>query len=262
MRDLIYQQVHLRTQAQGRLWATNQRLIRRLNPDCDFLVIDNASPLDPLAFDDRNWSHMQLKPMDEHIPVLPETTVGSIIRFHESLGHFHYGHSHGLPVRDGPGRAFNLALRSASCSGYRRVCYIESDALFRHPVSWVFDQMKGWVGCQPRCAYGYLDWHVWPIKDMARFMAFDFLGKYDWKNRVGEPGGEKCGEHIYAEIFGDELEVVPMTGIRGDTVDLNEGNFARHFPAGSDYITHVNLTTFALWLEATGHGDLAAGLLG
>lgn len=264
-RILIWQQLHLRTPGQGRLWAVNQRLLRRLNPEADFLVIDNASPLEPTQFTpDVAWISMQLEPMDEYVPELPPNVganAGALVRFAESLGHFFHGHTDNRPVRDGPGRAHDRALRIAQCSGYRSACYVEADALFRRPVQWCFDQMSGPVGCQPRCAYGYLDWHVWPVKDVAWLVSdFDFLGRYDWKSRVGEPGGEKCGEHVYADIFGEHLEVVPMTGIRGDTVALTEANFGQHGAADFDYITHVSLRTFALWLEATGHGDLAPEL--
>lgn len=262
-RTLIWQQLHLRFPEQGRLWATNQRLLRRLNPDCDFLVIDNASPLDPAQFcGDMFGLHLQLEPMDDWVPELPANVgAGAMIRFHESLGHFFHGHTDGLPCRDGPGRAHDRALRVASCSGYQRACYIEADALFRHPVQWVFDQMTKPVGCQPLCAYGYLDWHVWAIKDLPWLMQFDFLGKYDWKNRKGEAGGEKTGEHVYADIFGpDNLDVVAMSGLRGDTIALTADTYPQHFPQGCDYLTHVGLRCFALWLDSVSHGDLAEGL--
>lgn len=262
MMDLIWSQVHLRSEGQGRLFAVSHELIKRLNPEADILVIDNASPLDPVPFTRSKWTECQLSPMSELVPDLePGAHVGSrtpaMVHFHESLGHFFHGHSHGRAVRDGPGRAHSLALQMALQAGYSRACYIEADALFRWPVEWCFAQMTKPVGCQPRCAYGYLDWHVWPIKDMAWMRAFDFVGRYDWRNRVGEPGGEAVGEQVYADIFGDNLEVVPMSGIRGDTVALTAHNLREHFPEGSDYLTHVQLDCFALWLEMVGHGDLA-----
>lgn len=263
MADLIWSQVHLTHEPQGRLFNVCQQMIRRLNPDADILVIDNASPLDPASFTgEAKWVQCNLGPMSE---IIPELDVGAhvgartpaMVRYHESLGHFFHGHTHGRMVRDGPGRAHSLALSMAIAAGYERACYIEADALFRRPVSWCFDQMSKPVGCQPMCGYGYLDWHVWPIKDMAWMAEFDFVKRYDWRNRKGEPGGEPVGEQVYVDIFGEHLEIVPMSGLRGDTVGLTAANLRDHFPEGSDYITHVQLDCFALWLEMVGHGDLA-----
>lgn len=263
-RTLIWSQVHLRSVGQGRLFAACQELIRRLNPEADLLVIDNASPIAPENFIDGPWQQCHLRPLSEVVPTLePGSHVGAkvpaMVHFHESLGHFFHGHSHGRPVRDGPGRAHTLALKMALAAGYDRACYIEADCLFRRPVGPIMDAMTRPVGCQPRIKYGYLDWHVWPIKDMA--MASHFIEKYDWKNRVGEPGGELPGEHVYEDIFGDQLEVLPLDVVRGDVYAMTAGNMGQLFPHGLDGLTHVPLDCFALALRQWGFADMAEGLL-
>jgi hypothetical protein len=260
MRTLIWQQLHLRIPEQGKLWAVNQKLIRRLNPEADILVIDNASPLDPLSFlEGQSWSLVRLEPMDEWVPDMTGRR-NVMVRFHEALGHFFYDRDRIPPPKDGPGRAHALALQMAFKARYERGVYIEADALYRHPVQWGFDRLTKPVGCQPLTVYGYLDWHVW-WNDLRWLKEFDFVGKYDWQNRVGEPGGERPGEHIYADILGDHLEVRPCTGVRGDSVAMTVDNMASIFPEGMDYLTHVRLDCFARWLSDNGHADLAAELL-
>lgn len=269
MRTLIWSQVHLRNVGQGLIFGACQELIRRLNPEADLLVIDNASPVDPEQFVAGDWAKCNLRPMSEIVPLLePGAHVGAkapaLVRYHESLGHFFHGHTHGRPVRDGPGRAHSLALRMAEAAGYDRACYIEADCLFRRPVGPIMDAMTKPVGCQRRIdspAYGYLDWHVWPIADMAWLKAFDFVSRYDWKNRVGEPGGERPGEYVYEDIFGDHLEVLPIDVVRGDVYALTAANLNRLFPRGVDGLTHVPMDCFALALRQWGFVDIAEGLV-
>ena len=266
MKTLFWHQIHLRYPEQGRLWATCLKLVRRLNPGIDILVIDNASPLDPFQFVDRiGWDFQQLRPIGEvSAPSIPKPSAlpgQSMVRFAESLGHFFHGHTFGGEVRDGPGRAMTLALSMAMREGFDRAAYIEADALYRHPLSWGFDRMTAPVACQPETTYGYLDWHVWWIKDLPWFEQFRFLEKYDWANRKGEAGGEPVAENVYRDILWPHVEPLPVTGVRGETIALGAADIERHFPAGMDLITHVTIDTFARWLEINGHADLVAGLM-
>jgi len=266
MKTLFWHQIHIRFAEQGRLWRTSLALVRRLNPGVNILVIDNASPLDPFGFVDRNeWDFQQLRPIGEiSTPSIASAGVmsgPSMVRFHESLGHFFHGHTYGGEVRDGPGRAMTLALNMAMQAGYDRAAYIEADALYRHPLDWGFDRMTAPVACQPETTYGYLDWHVWWIKDLPWFEQFQFLKKYDWANRKGEAGGEPVAENVYRDILWPHVEPLPVTGVRGETIALGAADIERHFPAGMDLITHVTIDTFARWLEINGHADLVPGLM-
>lgn len=261
-RTLIYQQTHIRHPSQGKLFAVSHALARKLNPDCDFLVVDNASPLPAWSWCDaarERWHTHPLFPMSEE--VIPITDRNTLVRFHESIGHFFHGRTDGGKALDGPGRAHSLALNMAMQAGYDRAAYIEADALFRRPVSWAFDRMTKPVGCQPKCRYYELDWHVVFFKDLAWLREFDFVGKYDWKNRVGEPGGEPAGEVIWQRILGEHVEGLPLVGDRGDAVGLCTGNIDQLYPGGVDVLTHVDAATYQFWLVQQGHADLSAGIL-
>ncbi len=258
---LLWQQVHLRHPDQGRIFKASHELARRLNPEADFLVIDNASPVDPGPYLPAGSLECKLGPHSIEVPQLAPradlpTQGTQVVKFHESIGHFFHGHTYGLPVRDGPGRAHTLALQMALKAGYDRACYIEADCLFRRPVGAIMDAMTQPVGCQARIKYGYLDWHVWPLTTRAAMQ--HFITAYDWQHRVGEPGGELPGEHVYEDVFKDMLEVLPITVIRGDTISLTEHNLDLIFPDSLDGLTHVSLACFAMWLRKENHPDLAA----
>ncbi len=260
-KTLIYQQIHLVQPNQGKLFAVSHALARKLNPDCDFLIVDNCSPLNAFNFhrSQESWHVRYLEPMTDEAPAI--THPNTFVRFAESLGHFFHGRTGGGKAMDGPGRAHSLALTMAIGSGYDRAVYIESDALFRHPVSWAFDQMTKPVGCQPGGRYYDLDWHAVFFKDLRWLADFDFVGKYDWKNRVGEPGGEPAGEVIWQRILGEHVEPLPIAGDRGDAVGLCSGNMDELYPQGVDLLTHVDAGTYQFWLVKNGFADLAPLIL-
>ena len=146
-------------------------------------------------------------------------------------------------------------------SGYDRAVYIEADALFAHPVEWGFERMTKHVACQPGGKYYQADWHIWWVNDLRWFREFDFVGKYDWRRRVGGPGGEPDAEDLYRTIFGDQLELLPVRGDRGDATSLDHTNLEQQYPGGMDLITHVSFETYARWLELLGQADLARRLV-
>lgn len=236
MKTLIWQQVYLRNEGQARLFKISHNLIRRLNPDCDVMVIDNGSPVDPKDY------------------VVPDLWF----RFDSPIGHFFHGGINGAPPRDGPGRAHSVAWSIAIAAGYDRAAYIEADTLFRHPVEWAFQQMTKPVACQPGCRYYEVDWHAWFVRDLRWFKEFDFVGKYNWPSRVGEPGGEAAGEILYQRIFGEHLETLPIRGERGDAIGLTLENIHQLYPDGCDIITHVDTDCYAEFLRMNGHEDLIA----
>ncbi len=237
MTVLIWSQVHLRNEGQARLFGIQQALTRRLNPDCDMLVVDNCSPVDPRPYADPDclW-----------------------FRFRDAIGHYFHGGINGAPPRDGPGRAHSVAWSIAIAAGYARAAYIEADALLTLPVQWAFDRMTKPIAAQPPCRYYSYDWHCWFVRDLRWFKDFDFVGKYDWQNRRGEPGGEPAGEILYAQIFGDHLEALPIRGERGDAIGLTVENYDSLYPDGCDIITHVDTDCYAHFLKRNGHEDLIA----
>lgn len=232
---LCYQQVHLRSEDQGRLFAVSHALLRRLNPEADFLVLDSASPLDPRRF----------------------VTGCDYYHFKDSLGHFSpsYAAERDNP-RDGPGRAHAYAWRMAYGLGYKRTFYCEADCLFSKSAAWGFQQMTKCIGCQPGVPqYGYgFDFHVVWIADIPWFVNdLGFPAKYAWETRTA---ADPAGEALYIDIAGPQMQALPVRGIRGETVGLCGANFHQHFPNGCDLTTHVDTAAHAEFLKMNGHADL------
>lgn len=290
MKTLIYSQCFLTTEEQGRFLGVNLELVQRLNPGWDILLIDNASPMNPLLFLIRSascvvpalrqivgpdavidvvsaplfesglpWFNSDWVRLKNETDKMPEGGP-SIFRFPDSIGHFSHKFVDERPpeeARDGPGRAHMTALRIAINSGYERVVFIEDDAMFFRPFEEGFAQMTKPFACLPRGKWGYLDWNVFWINDLAWLDKFDFIGRYDWQNQRQGPGQE--GERKYEWILGDNLQVLPFKGGRGEGF-INEKNLRAVYPDGCDWSTHVSHATFAELLRWHGHDDLAAKL--
>ena len=244
---LLIQQVHLRTEAQCRLFAVSQALLRRLNPGCHLLVIDNASPLDPLPWMAGEWDQVLLSPMSDKVPLIERDMT--LLRFAEALGHFSYG-----GTADGPGRAIMRGIEMAIEGGYKKAVYIESDCLVSRPVKWWFDQMKKPVACQPVSRHGFVDWQVMPFD--VKFMGeFCFVGKYDWKNQTVEKNAKTFGEQQYFDILGDNVEIIDCVGERVEgTLDVK--GWVEKYKSGVDFVTHGDYEIYAAFLVLNGHKDL------
>lgn len=235
-------QCFLKNEAQANMLAANLELIKRLNPGWPVLLMDNCSPLD---------SRMCQAITDN---------VTDIHRFPDSIGHFSHkfvDERDPTTARDGPGRAIMTGIQMAIERGYDRLVYVEDDFLFAKPFEEGFAQMRKPVACLPRGKFGYLEWGVFWIKDLAWFKQYDFIGRYDWPNQKQGPGRE--GERIYEAILGEHLQVLPYKGARGEGY-INAANLSAVFPNGADYLTHVTTDTFAAFLRMNGQDDLAEKL--
>jgi len=230
MRTLLFQQCHLVRPEQGRLMAVSQALLRRLNPGMDLLLVDNASPEEPLGFvDPPEYLH----------------------RFTDAIGHPALDD----PVRaDGPGRALCKGIELAIEWGYDRLVYHESDALFSRPVSWGFDQMTKPSAMQPMTPFGFHDFQVWWL-DLHFARDFDFVAKYNWQGPV-----HPFMETRIPRLLGNNIEVLPTLGERGEWTLTPEVFMRKYGKTGCDFITHVQPETFAAFLELNGHGDLVSQL--
>lgn len=253
-KTLIFSQVMARDEWPAKLLHASLTLACKLNPDADIVLIDNAStiPLEPYL-PDGPWitNHMEAGPVPR---VHGKRTV---MCFDNALGHFHYNKNDDPPPRDGPGRAIMTGLQIGIDGCYDRVMYIEGDALTVRPAEFFFDKMHKPAASSPRTPYGYLDWNLFFIKDMAWFRKFDFIGKYAWQHRHRK---EPPGEEIYEVIFGSALQVLPLSGGRGDPQQINlwqgKTNIAKAFPEGCDYLTHAKKEDFDLFLEINGYPEL------
>ncbi len=220
------------------MFGVSHELLTRLNPGVDRLVIDNASPLDPRRF----------------------ATGCDYYHLKDSIGHFSPTYAtERVKPKDGPGRAHTYAWQIAASLGYQRTFYCEADCLFAHPAEWGFAQMTKRIGAQPGVpAYGYkFDWHVVWVADIQWFVhGLKFPEKYGWETRTRHPAGEV----VYQEIMGEEVQELPVRGIRGETVGLNETNYREHFPDGCDLITHAPHGAQSIFLNDIGHADLVEKL--
>ena len=235
-RSLVFLSVHLREEFRGRLFSVALELIRRLNPHWDILVIDNASPVDPIPY--------LGAPLSERL---------FMYRFENALGHWSYD---GPSAGNGPGRANMKGIEIALADGYDRIVYQESDALCSLPYDWWFARMTKPVACQPLCRHRFPDWNVWAMQG-AFMKEFDFIGKYDWANRKAIT----VGEQVYADIFGEHLQMIPVRGERWEH-DLDAAKFREVYGpmGGCDLLTHVRTETFAAFLEMNGFPDLVERL--
>jgi hypothetical protein len=240
----------------GRLLHVSLTLVCRLNPDADVLLIDNAStlPLEPYL-PDGPWIVNEM----EAGPVPRIHGKRTVLRFKDALGHFHYNKNADPPPRDGPGRAIMTGLQAAIDGCYDRCMYIEGDAVTSRPAEHFFAHMDKPVASPKRTPHGYLDWNLFFIKDVDWLRRFDFIGKYAWQHRHR---GEPPGEEIYEVIFGKSLQVMNLSGGRGDPMLLNgwQGHttIKDAFPNGCDYFTHGRKEDFEMFLEVNGHSDLKA----
>jgi hypothetical protein len=244
MKTLIFMQCLIRDAEEGRFVGLAFELARRLNTGADFLLIDNASPLNPLDF--------------------LGAVAATIHRFPSAIGHFNakYVHERNDP-RDGPGRAIMTALQIAMASGYDRAVYLESDCLFARPVEWGFSQMTKPTACCPRTIFGWLDWQVWWIADLRWLREHRFVEKYDWPNQTSD---KPEGDLQYETSLGKYLQALPVKGSRGDFRRrphvmrnrdwIRPDNIHDVFPDGCDFLTHVSPETFAEFLKMNGFPDL------
>lgn len=256
--------VHLRDEFRARLLRTCVTLIDRLNPDVDILLIDNASPMDPLGWlpvkPASPWSDMGVcLATDGPIPAMPSGRA--IARFPDAIGHPHLEKDRDPPAQDGPGRSNMTSLLIAYASGYERSVYQETDCLFVRPYEEGFAQLTKKVGCQERTIHGHYDWNIWYKADLPWLRDFQFVEKYAWPTRSGHEG--PVGEAIYETILGEEnLQALPTRGCRGDFTGTNADNLRERFPTGIEYLTHVDEATFVEFLAYTGHDDLIPMLQG
>jgi SAM-dependent methyltransferase len=201
------------------------RLTTALNPDCDILIVDSASP--HRLFDPKNWP--DFRPYE---PGRPSRFM--VYDFGDNVGHLSRG------GKDGWGRAFCEGLDIAVAEGYDWVFHIEGDSLFRIPARDVFAQM----------AREKINTATIPVKGMIRdipgwvetgLMAFSvpwlkaskFTKKYDWPARQVSP----TPEIIVERHCRDGRRMMPWKGLRGDKAQITHENIVS---LDLDWVTHCH----------------------
>lgn len=250
MKTLIFSQCFIKDEEQGKLLGASLALARRLNPGFDILLLDNASPIQPMFANGWRMAAVEGKPV----------TLGydHCLRFPDSIGHFSpkFNAEHDNP-RDGPGRAIMTGLQIAMDSGYDRAVYLESDALFAKPFEDGFAQMTKPTAMLPRTKWGYLETNVMWFSDLKWLKDFDLIARYNWPAQSKHTQGPNNeGERHYERILGAYLQILNYKGGRGDNY-LTARNMRMLFPRGIDFVTHCDMAGYAEFLRINGHDDLA-----
>lgn len=207
-----------------RLWT---QLAQHLNPDCDVLLIDSASPVD--VFD----------AVGDHGPRT------EIMRLDDNVGHIN------TTGRDGWGRSFSIGVRKAIALGYESLAYIDADIIFTRPVGPIFEKMAR-VGVKVACPW---DTTYGILENGLMFFSVPYLKesrlveRYDWDNRRRSDNPADIPEVVFEKLLEADLFTLPLRGLRDDHNRLTVNNIEHVFPyGGPDYLTHVR--DFNVYLKA------------
>jgi hypothetical protein len=218
-RTLIFGTTYVDSADRQKLTVQWLFLHRALNPDCDFLLVDSASPL----------------------PIIQPSNGPrcEVFQFGDNVGHL------SRKGRDGWGRAFTKGLDLAVERGYEFVAHIEGDSLLRLPVRNLVADMVKWG--KPVASI--------PVSGMERdfagwvetgLMAFSvdwvkrnqFTQRYDWPHREVRP----TPEVVVRGIVGDpNLYMLPIKGWRGDKHQITNANVVA---LDLDWVTHCHNDVF------------------
>jgi SAM-dependent methyltransferase len=226
LKTLIFATTYVDCEDRAKLtdhWLT---LTSRLNPDCDIMLVDSASPW-PELIDEKRHGRFETYASGA-------TGRRMVHRFADNVGHLSRG------GRDGWGRAFCFGLQAAIDGGYDYVAHIEGDSLFRLPITPIVRRMR------EEC----VDVTSVPVKGMKRdipgwvetgLMVFgtrylveaDFIAKYDWPHRKESP----TPELVVARLVGNRIKLMPWRAWRGDRNEINHRNV---LDLDLDWITHCH----------------------
>lgn len=222
-RVLIFGTTYVDTPERLRLTHQWCELHRHLNPDCDLLLVDSASPLGPLV---------------------PERFEGDVevFSFADNIGHLSRNGPKGPASkgRDGWGRAFVRGLDHALTGGYDFVVHIEGDSLFRKPVMPIVRDMQRTgakvtsvpVEGTKRKEVGWVETGLM-FMDCRYLEDADFINRYDWTKRTERPTPEKV---IFGLLGSDLAMMDPLwQAQRGDKSQITVENVTE-----LDWVTHCD----------------------
>lgn len=216
-RVLIFGTTYVDTPERARLTQQWCDLHTHLNPGCDFLLVDSASPV--------KW---------------PAHRDVEVYSFPDNIGHLSRNGPGGpnSKGRDGWGRAFCHGLDHAVLQGYDYAVHIEGDSLFRLPV---MDIVRGMrrngqkvlsvpVEGTKRKEIGWVETGLM-FFDCEYLADTGFTPKYDWPNRTERPTPEK----VIFNMLGKDLAMMPWRAERGDKSQITVGNVGN-----LDWVTHCH----------------------
>ena len=225
MKMLIFATTYVDTPERLKLTRQWVDLHTALNPDCDFLIVDSASPMFP--------------------------AIGiEVFSFPDNIGHLSRNGPDGpnSKGRDGWGRAFCHGLQAAIDGDYDYVVHIEGDSLFRLKVAPIVERMhreKIKIASVP-IGYGHAQRSSWVETGLMFFQVAylkksDFIAGYDWPNRSERP----TPEVVIRKMLGDDLTMMPWTAERSDKGEITVDNVDQF-----DWITHCKPEVYDRFVES------------
>lgn len=214
-RTLIFATTYVDTPERFRLTEHWAKLHGTLNPDCDLLIVDSASPIPGLY-----------EAVRQQDPRVIFHNLG------DNIGHLSRG------GRDGWGRAFCHGLQRAIDSGYDYAVHIEGDSLFRLPLAPIVAEMRRDkldvlsvpVKGTRRDEIGWVETGLMVFRT-GYVAASDFIRRYDWPTRQKSPTPER----IIFNLLGRDLTLMPWRALRADKNQITVDNVR-----DLDWVTHCH----------------------
>ena len=224
MRVLIFGTVYADTLEKFQLAQQWVMLHKRVNPDCDLVLVDSSSIHDGALGDDVQ-----------------------VLQFNDNIGHLSRN------GQDGWGRAFCEGLIWAIDRDYDFVVHIEGDSLFRHPVMKFceFMQNKNLLSFVTSVNGTKTIENNWIETGIMFFstnylVASEFIERYNWPD-----GASKRYPHTPEAVIWEMLRkdyafsVVPITPMRDDCHRLTTKS-VKHY----DWITHTTPEVYQAFIES------------
>lgn len=218
LRVLIYGTCYVDSEHRAKMLDHWLSLTTRLNPDCDILLVDSASPL-------MGGGKVEMSTPFQYHPRV------RLFSFPDNVGHL------SRRGRDGWGRAFCQGLQMAIDGGYDYAMHIEGDSLLRLPVMPIAEQMRAEKIKVASTEVGGMRNHHLRQWVETGLMCFDvgyvrdskFVAKYDWQKRQASP----TPENVIWRILGNDLRIMPWRTQRGDKRQITAQTVGEY-----DWITH------------------------
>lgn len=220
MRVLIFGTVYCDTKEKQELATHWWRLHNEVNPGCDLMMVDSASPLSVTDGVPFNTTTMQLG---------------------DNIGHL------ARKGQDGWGRAFCAGLHYAVTHGYDYVAHIEGDSLFRKPVvkfcEFMEEQTLGAFVCGVNgTRYQEFSWVETGIMffSVPYIKDSQFVSRYNWPDGKSKQYPNTPEAVIWNMLREDrQLNTVPIRVMRDDKNQLTLDNIRKF-----DWISHTSPNLF------------------